>query len=224
MEGSNCGGEGGWTRVAYINMTKLGSTCPEGLELKTISGLTLCGNIASYGCDSTIFPALSKNYQKVCGQLRGYQFGITEAFDPYTYAQDKILDELYLDGASITYGSPPRTHIWSYAAGLSDQGSNTRRCPCNYHSSAGSPPFVGNDYYCETGGGDLSELNVLYDNDPLWDGELCTNLESTCCTNPDMPWFTKSFNTTINEDIELRLCHAGTYREILLEIIELFVL
>ena len=32
MEGTHCGGEGGWTRVAYVNMTQAGATCPQGLE------------------------------------------------------------------------------------------------------------------------------------------------------------------------------------------------
>ena len=35
MEGTNCGGEGGWTRVAYVNMSQSGATCPEGLTQKT---------------------------------------------------------------------------------------------------------------------------------------------------------------------------------------------
>ena len=34
MEGTNCEGEGGWTRVAYVNMTQPGATYPQGLEQK----------------------------------------------------------------------------------------------------------------------------------------------------------------------------------------------
>ena len=41
MEGTHCGGEGGWTRVAYIDMTQSGATCPQGLTQQNISGLTL---------------------------------------------------------------------------------------------------------------------------------------------------------------------------------------
>ena len=33
MEGSNCGGEGGWMRVADIDMTIPGTNCPEGLYM-----------------------------------------------------------------------------------------------------------------------------------------------------------------------------------------------
>ena len=39
MEGTNCGGEGGWTRVAYVNMSQSGATCPQGLTQATLSGL-----------------------------------------------------------------------------------------------------------------------------------------------------------------------------------------
>ena len=39
MEGTNCGGEGGWTRVTYINMTQAGTTCPQGLEQMSFKDL-----------------------------------------------------------------------------------------------------------------------------------------------------------------------------------------
>ena len=31
MNGTNCGGEGGWMRVAYVNMSESSTTCPERL-------------------------------------------------------------------------------------------------------------------------------------------------------------------------------------------------
>ena len=46
MEGANCGGEGGWTRVAFINMTKPGATCPQGLE-QTMFNMELCTVVGS---------------------------------------------------------------------------------------------------------------------------------------------------------------------------------
>ena len=33
-----------------------------------------------------------------------------------------------------------------------------------------------------------------------------TGLQSTCCTNPNMPWFLKPLNKTITDNIELRVC------------------
>ena len=74
MEGTNCGGQGGWMRVAHVNMSQDGASCPQGLTQKTMSGLTLCGQNAT-GCEGTLFSALGLSYSRVCGQLRGYQFG-----------------------------------------------------------------------------------------------------------------------------------------------------
>ena len=31
MKGSHCDGEGGWTRMAFVNMSEPGSSCPSGL-------------------------------------------------------------------------------------------------------------------------------------------------------------------------------------------------
>ena len=42
MEGTNCGNTTGWTRVAYLNMTQSGATCPQVLNQETRSGLILC--------------------------------------------------------------------------------------------------------------------------------------------------------------------------------------
>ena len=61
MEGTNCGGERGWMRVAYVNMTQAGATCPQGLTQRTVSGLTLCGRNSS-GCDGTVFSTFGLNY------------------------------------------------------------------------------------------------------------------------------------------------------------------
>ena len=81
MEGTNCGGEGGWTRVAYVNMTQPGATCPQGLNQTSYNNKSLCGN-NGHGCNSTVFPTLVE-YSKVCGQVRGYQYDTLIAFYPY---------------------------------------------------------------------------------------------------------------------------------------------
>ena len=222
MEGSNCGGEGGWTRVAYVNMTEPGASCPEEFAQKNFSGLILCGQNTT-GCNSTFFSTLGLNYDQVCGQLRGYQFGSPEAFARSIARPSLTIDSQYLDGASITYGSNPRTHIWSYTAGLTTSSNVQFACPCNTGSTVQSPVFVGNDYYCESSAS--SVINRFYPNDPLWDGQQCYDLEPPCCTNNNLPWFTKTLGATTNENIELRLCQDEdiTTEGIPLELIEMFV-
>ena len=66
-------------RIAFVNMTEPGTTCPEGLAQRNFSGQFLCSR-NSTGCDGTTFPTFSLNYCQVCGRLHGYQFGSPEAF------------------------------------------------------------------------------------------------------------------------------------------------
>ena len=42
MEGTNFGGEGGWMREAYVNMTQSGATCPQGLDQRDVGSQVLC--------------------------------------------------------------------------------------------------------------------------------------------------------------------------------------
>ena len=152
MEGTNCGGQGGWMRVAHVNMSQSGASCPEGLVQKSLSGLELCGQSGT-GCQATVFSTLGLGYSRVCGQLRGYQHSTPDAFGPYNNDNNVKIDGVYVDGVSITYGSPVTKHIWTYANGASLQFdmSPASLCPCNNGSTAQVPPYVGNDYYCETG-------------------------------------------------------------------------
>ena len=232
MEGTNCGGEGGWMRVAYVDMSQPGAICPEGLTQRNLSGMTLCGRMdgdfnvttpLSGGCQSTVFSTLGLNYSQVCGQVRGYQLGTPEAFHFNSSAFN--IDNAYVDGASITCGSAPRKHIWTYAAGV-NLSPGLSRCPCNTGNGHNSPPFVGSDYYCETGDNDDTCCDYnLFSNDTLWDGQQCPGVEASCCSRPEMPWFSKKLNETATEDIELRLCgdQPATAEATPLEVIELFV-
>ena len=54
MEGSHCDEEGGWTRVAFVNMSVPVSSCALGLAQYNISNISLCWiNIVYSGCNST---------------------------------------------------------------------------------------------------------------------------------------------------------------------------
>ena len=226
MEGTNCGGQGGWMRIANVNMSQSGASCPQGLTQKSpMSGLTLCGQSGA-GCRGTFFSALGFNYSKVCGQLRGYQYGSPDAFGPYSTDSSLKVNEFYVEGVSITYGAADATkHIWTYATGLSLEYENHRYvCPCSAGSTAVVPPYVGSDYYCETAYHDTGfRDNFFFPDDVLWDGQQCASEEAPCCTHPNMPWFIKSLNETTTEDIQLRMCISNTREETLLEVIEFYV-
>ena len=157
----------------------------------------------------------------MCGKVRGYQFGTIDAF----WVQSNNIESTYVDGISITYGSNPRRHVWTYAGGEDDFQAGLDDCPCNTGNSAVVPDFVGNDYYCESGNAG-SQFGILLVEDILWDGQQCNGIESTCCTTPNMPWFLKTLNEEANDDIELRVCgdqSPTTNEETPLDIIEIYI-
>ena len=225
MEGINCDEEGGWTRVAYLNMTEPGATCPSVLRQAGYININhdVCGRPtpSSAGCDSTFFSTYSINYTRICGQVRGYQLASPDVF----ISGINDIDSYYVDGVSITYGSNPRQHIWTYAAGWYETRLDSGGCPCSSDSSASPPSFVSNDYYCESGLNDPPFSFILYADDPLWDGQNCNGPESTCCTNPNMPWFLKTLDETTTDNIELRVCNDQSLpdEDTPLDIIEMYV-
>ena len=142
-------------------------------------------------------------YTKVCGRARGYQFQHTDAFLSYT-RDETTLNSYYLDGLSITYGSP-RNHIWSFAAGVSkDRNYYSSNCRCAAtRQDATVPPFVGGNYFCESGNTGPVEAQWYLD-DPLWDSQGCAS-GSTCCSRGG-PWFTTTLDQEVRDDIEVRVC------------------
>ena len=223
---SICGGPG-WRRVAFIDMTDTSYDCPTGLNLASYSKRT-CGrsHTTRRGCSSTTFSVGGLPYSRVCGRIRGYQFGIANAFYPY---YDGI-DTNYVEGVSLTHGGAGgRQHIWTFAVGVSEVTNRylNSTCPCDGAPQSIVPPFVGNDYFCESGL--HSEFNtsyfaVLFPDDVLWDGQNCTST-STCCQFNNPPWFTKNLPTATTDDIELRICiiNSAASADFPLELIELYV-
>ena len=162
-------------------------------------------------------------YNRVCGQVIGYQFGHTDAFHP---GQS---DHPYVDGVSITHGSP-RQHVWTYAAAHDEALTNRYHqeytaCPCFNPSvpfTGVIPDFVGEDYYCETGSRNEAERRYYFD-DPLWDGEGCEG-ENECCDRGG-PWFCKQLPQPTQDDIEMRVCtnSNNSDEDVVLEQIKLYI-
>ena len=208
-----CGSGGGWTRLAYLNMTDSTVNCPSGFKLYQSEGVRACGR-PSEGCTSVQFPSNGISYSQVCGRVVGYQYVTTDAIDTTlgTNTSHNDINSYYVDGVSITRGSP-RQHVWTLMAGFSEASSgyvSRFNCPCsaNTTQNASLQSFIGNDYYCESGNPatDESFQHILYTSDPLWDGKGCGSLEGNCCTSPGLPWFHKVLNTTTTDYLELRVC------------------
>ncbi len=208
----------------YLNMSDDSHSCPHGFLTRDVNGFRACGRLhsGSYNCLSTYYNYTSGfPYNKVCGRIRGYQLGRAEGFSERAH-----IAAAYVDGVSLTHGyGEDRTHIWTFAVGLSETYSgnsndDTLYCPCMLSGATQPPSFVGDDYFCESGNqlGSLGHHNI-YSDDPLWDGQQCT---LTCCQNE---YFMKTLPAQTSDDIELRICgkERPDYDDVLIYEVELYV-
>ena len=205
-------GDGLWHRVGFLNMSDTTQQCPQAWREYNSSGVRACGRPDNLigSCPSTTYPT-GGQYSRVCGRIIGYQVGSPSAFVP---SRDlnliNILDGIYVDGVSVTYGSP-RSHIWTYAAGSTEglSGSARENCPCHYNPDntevVRTPDSIQNSTYCESGNAASNyNLGFLYSTDPLWDGQQC---ERQCCSNgKSPPWFSVQLPDPTSDDIEVRIC------------------
>ena len=218
-----CGDTGGWRRVVYLNTTDPNTNCPSGWELTSHSKRT-CGIVStgSLTCDSVTFPVSGGDYTRVCGRIKAYQYRATDGFEAFHEGRVTTIDGAYVSGVSLTHGSP-RQHIWTFAAGAGEnQPTRIDACPCDTTVSITIPPFVGGDYFCESGWNSGRYIKDFYPDDPLWDGDGCTG-NSTCCSFNNPPYFTKQLPRRTSDDIEARLCRLQDRDDTPIELIELYV-
>ncbi len=217
--------------MAYLDMTNGNHQCPGDMEEFTLSGKRLCGRSsdAYWSCVSADFSTNSLQYSQVCGRINGYQYGRMYAFAWYTFlpaAQSR--DSYYVDGVSVTHGPPgSREHVWTFANGQNEDGTGYSVCPCapNPPSTLVVPPFVGQDYFCESSVSTGTPARQLYSEDPLWDGDGCTVAGNTCCEFNNPPYFTKHLTNSTNNDLEVRACGYFNHSngDTLIELIELYI-
>ena len=224
------GQSGGWMRIANVDMRNNHSQCPAGLVYNVTEGRRLCRKPSlAPECSSTTFSIIQGvEYRKVCGKVIGYQYWQPNGFGPSKYTSP-LIDRTYVDGVSITYGSP-RRHVWTFADAhdqviTSGHHAEFTSCPCLHPSvffNGIIPSFVGEDYYCETGSRNEAEQRYYFD-DPLWDGEGCEG-QNECCDRGG-PWFCKQLPQPTRDDIEVRVCtnSVGSDEDTVLEQIELYI-
>uniref|UniRef100_A0A1X7TD46 Fibrinogen C-terminal domain-containing protein n=1 Tax=Amphimedon queenslandica TaxID=400682 RepID=A0A1X7TD46_AMPQE len=208
--GTLCGSGGGWTRLAYLDMSDATQNCPSGFRLYQSGGVRACGRNSSSGsgCVSVQFPSNGISYSQICGRVTGYQYSSPIAF----FAGSNDINSYYVDGVSITHGSP-RQHVWTLANGVTDTYFFLHPgliCPCSAGGSHAVPSFVGNHYFCESGNNAPDWIDILYTSDPLWDGQGCGSYESPCCNVTGIPLFHRDYGSNTTTDyIELRVCGSG---------------
>ena len=201
-------GPGEWHQVAYLNMSDPTQQCPSAWREYNTGGVRACGRpSASGGSSAAITYSIDFQYRRVCGRVVGYQFGSPDGF------LSGNISQVYVDGISITRGSP-REHVWTYAAGLTETASinGMSNCPCSTSPGSRAPSFVGMNYYCESGNPTGTFTSQLYTNDKLWDGKQC---EGSCCTGANTPlWFSVQLLNTARDNIEVRILgNEGTSTE-----------
>ena len=222
--GVGCTGTG-WKRVAFLNMKDPDQTCPKSLRLYEDGSVRACGRreTDSGTCDSVWFSTGGYVYDEVCGRVKGYQFASpdTSAGPHNPQAPEEDINGPYLDGVSITHGTP-RQHIWSLFAGVF-----TGSCCDTGHTNARNVRFfIGNDSFCDSGNHDNQHwLHRLFTEHPLWDGVANCRDSISCCTLHPGPWFHTSLPSISMSDIEVRVCgdQATVDEDTPVELIEIYV-
>ena len=211
----------------HINMTDNSQQCP-GTFREYSTPVRTCGRrtTSTGSCDSATFSVNGARYNRVCGRVIAYQIGSPDAFYP-GISEGRTIDSYYLDGISITHGSP-RQHIWSFAASPTETYTLPNRiCPCSHTGiqDRNPPSFVGNDYFCETGDtATCCRSGYFFASDPLFDGQGCGST-STCCSFNNPPWFSKQLPTTTTNNIEVRVCsnERTSTDDVPFQILELYI-
>ena len=208
--GEMCGIKGGWMLVTKIDAKR---GCPRSMKRVNANWKKVCVK-KNKKCSSAKFSARGIPYSYVCGMAKGYAYSTPDAFRQFH--NNVGLDQVYVDGVSITHGRRPRKHIWTYAAGSLQNGSNRRgygqfMCPCAIGSTQKVPSFVYNHYYCEAASNNANQKK-WYMHDPLWDGAGCP-LGNSCCSSSGMPWFKRDLPAPTTDRIEVRLCADQSARD-----------
>ena len=134
----SCGNvTGGLTRLAILNNETRRQLCND--NFTTTDENTRCVRSTSdAGCSNIVFPVMNISYSHICGTVQAFWFGSPDGFTGSERSSTTINDN-YVDGISLTYGTSSRTHIWTLIA---DGAGSNQNCPRQV------PEYIGIDYSC----------------------------------------------------------------------------
>lgn len=185
--------DGGWARVADINVADDPSCPPEWAPSTQPVG---CGRDESGDTMREVVFEVPYAYDEVRGRARGIQFRLTDAFN--AGGDSATLADNYVDGLAILRGTDaPAEHVWTFAAGMAEDSDlyDNAECPC---AAGRQPPeFVGDHFFCESGVTGPDSSGGWEEADPLWD-------ESDCGAE-DYDWFTRSMSAVSTAPLRARL-------------------
>ena len=221
-------GRKGMVRVAELNMSQPDSLCPGNFAL-IVDPVRMCGRgVETSGCSTAMLSTQGIPYKMVCGRVNAIQYGSPNAFFWYKWNPQFTIDDMYVDGVVLSRmdAAGNRSHVWTFSAALDELARPNYPFACSCTNSDDTthvsiPPFVGEDYYCDTGSQNHFRYHHYYVDDPLWDGQGC-GPKSTCCNRGG--YFCKTFDLDTTDDIELRLCgnEARTNEDTPITLVELY--
>ena len=190
-----CNGiSGGWMRVGTLPKHSNGTAqCFPNFTHYEGSNRTQCvRSDTAAGCTSVIFPVFGVEYSHVCGEVRAYGKNTPDGF----LEMGKTIDQIYVDGISLTYNNTIRQHLWTYAS-QTNTGGNTNSRDC---SDQPRQDFVQQYFSC---------MNLITEDN-------C----SFCSTN-----FSRTLETPTTGNIELRVCRDmnSNDEDIILDAVEVYV-
>ena len=217
-----CGGSG-WRELIILDMRDPDQDCPNRLNPLTNLPIRACGRTARPNCDNLRLN-VEEPFSKVCGRVVAYQLGNGLAFS----SQLTSITQPYVHGLVVGRRRDgfPVEHIWTFAVGsTNDDPSLPTACPC---ASDGTnlnlaPPFVRNDYFCESGNNDAAESSgsTTFFSDALWDGKNCFG-DSECCAFSHPPYFVKDLGIHAAGTFGVNVC-APSGSNIAIEVVEFYV-
>ena len=142
-----------------------------------------------------------------------------DAFDG-RFASLPGIEGEYVDGVSITAGSP-RRHVWTYA--VSGFAHGITACPCQFSGATPAPDFVGNDYFCSTSNSESHNYDFS-DFSHIWSATDVCPPGGDCCFK-GQPWFYKALEQATADALELRVCgdQLTADEDVAIDAAELFV-
>ncbi|XP_065180697.1 uncharacterized protein LOC135811393 [Sycon ciliatum] len=211
---------GGWTRIAYMNPAEQ-RRCAGAMHFQDLQ-VPVCRRpvTVSQGCSMATYPSMVGDYREVMGFVTGYRMASMDAF---AHRSTIPLRSYYVDGVSITYGSPMQ-HLWTYAASFDDHVHPIYHCPCSARPGQQAPAFVGDHYYCADRGNVYRKWSFTAA-DHAWSNTSECGSGSSCCDSPDMPWFHRQLDTKTSEKIQIRVCsdQAASHEDVAIDEATIFV-
>ena len=198
----------GWRRIAYLDMSSSHtSSCPEGFVSGNDPSACVRGS-SSPGCSSVIYHNHNlTTYSKVIGHVYAIPYHSLDGFAKFGDDRPDFptLDQNYVDGVSITHGTP-RQHIWTVTFSANHIALNCSTCFRN------KPSFVSNHYSCE----ELLLVNCSNDQ--------CRNAgQRQCVANEE--FFYRDLPHATSDDLEVRVCRDETRgnEDISISLLEVYV-